>query len=112
VTNEIGCEADTTIDIRVWEQETFFIASAFTPNDDGVNDIFDIKERGIIEWHMVVFDRWGKVVFESRDVKESWNGRNMISGKEMPQGGYAYNIKLKWYTGREFERMGTITLYR
>jgi gliding motility-associated-like protein len=112
VTNEIGCEADTTIDIRVWEQETFFIASAFTPNDDGVNDIFDIKEKGIIEWHMVVFDRWGKVVFESRDVKESWNGRNMISGKEMPQGGYAYNIKLKWYTGREFERMGTITLYR
>ncbi|MFT5055097.1 MAG: gliding motility-associated-like protein, partial [Oceanospirillaceae bacterium] len=112
VENELGCLDDTTQDLRVWEQETFYIASAFTPNEDGVNDIFDIQEKGIIEWHMVIYDRWGKVVFESRDVKESWNGRHMISGKELPQGGYAYSIQLKWYTGREFERMGTITLYR
>ena len=112
VTNELGCEDSATTKIKVWEQETFFIASAFTPNGDGINEIFDIKEKGIKDWHMTIYDRWGTIIFESFDVKESWNGKNMFSGKDMPQESYAYRIRLTWYTGRTFEKMGTITLFR
>lgn len=112
VSNELGCRDDTIIPFRVWEQETFFIASAFTPNGDGINDIFDIKEKGIVGWEWTIYDRWGKLVWQSTNVRESWDGKNMFSGLEMPSGGYAYYIKLQWYTGREFEKIGTITLYR
>lgn len=112
VINELGCLDDTVVPYYVWEQETFFIQTAFTPNGDGVNDVFEIKEKGIIDWHMQIFDRWGKMVWESYDVNESWDGTDMNSGRPLPQGAYSYQIDLVWYRGRYFNKMGTITLFR
>jgi gliding motility-associated-like protein len=112
VLNELGCEDIDTLDFYVWEQETFFIQTAFTPNGDGVNDVFEIKQKGITEWHMQIFDRWGKMVFETYDVKESWDGTDMKSGKPLPQGAYTYQIDLVWYRGRYFNKLGTITIFR
>lgn len=112
VLNELGCVDDTVIPYYVWEQETFFIQTAFTPNGDGVNDVFEIKEKGITEWHMQIFDRWGKMVWETYDVNDSWDGTDMKSGRELPQGAYSYQIDLVWYRGRYFNKMGTITIFR
>src|SRR4051794_21122795 len=49
--------------------------SAFTPNGDGLNDTFGIKGDGIKNYHIYVFDRWGKVIFESSNPKEQWDGK-------------------------------------
>lgn len=112
VMRELGC-ADTIIKpFRVWEQETFFIQSAFTPNGDGTNDVFEIRQKGITEWHMRIYDRWGKLQWESFDVTEFWDGTQMKSGKELQQGAYSYQIDLTWYSGKVFNKMGTITIIR
>jgi len=112
VVNELGCRDTFVVPFRVWEQETFFVQSAFTPNGDGTNDVFEIKQKGIIEWHLQIYDRWGKLVWETFDVNDFWNGMHRESGKEVPQGAYTYQIDLTWYTGREFSKLGTITIFR
>lgn len=112
VMREIGCPDSITIPFRVWEQETFFIQTAFTPNGDGINDVFEIKEKGIVEWHLQIFDRWGKLTWETDDVNEYWDGRHMESGKPVQEGAYPYQIHLTWYTGKQFSKMGTITIFR
>lgn len=112
VSNELGCVDDTVIPFYVWEQETFFIQTAFTPNGDGVNDVFEIKQKGITEWHLQIYDRWGKLVWETYDVNEYWDGTHRESGKQAQQGAYSYQIDLVWYRGRYFNKMGTITIFR
>lgn len=112
VMRDIGCPDTIVQPFRVWEQETFFIQTAFTPNGDGTNDVFEIQEKGIVEWHLQIYDRWGKLQWETFDVKEFWDGTQMKSGKELPQGAYSYQIDLTWYTGKGFSKMGTITLFR
>ena len=112
VRRDIGCPDSLTIPYRVWEQETFFIQTAFTPNGDGVNDVFEIKEKGITEWHMQIYDRWGQLVWETNDVKDSWDGTHGKTGKAMPHGAYSYDIDLVWYRGITFNKLGTITIFR
>jgi gliding motility-associated-like protein len=112
VMNELGC-ADTIVKpFRVWEQETFFIQTGFTPNGDGYNDKLEIKQKGIVTWHMVIYDRWGKRVWETLDVNDFWDGTHIESGLPVQQGAYGYRIELTWYTGRFFSKMGTITVVR
>ncbi len=112
VMNELGCADTIVAPYRVYEQETFFIQTAFTPNGDGYNDKLEIKQKGIIDWHMVVYDRWGKTVWETFDVNDFWDGIHMESGAPVQQGAYAYRVELTWYTGRFFSKMGTITVIR
>ena len=112
VMREIGCPDTLILPFRVWEQETFFIQTAFTPNGDGVNDVFEIKQKGITEWHLQIYDRWGKLTWETHDVNEFWDGTHIQTGKEVPQGAYTYQIDLTWYTGRYFNKLGTITIFR
>ncbi|MCF8278152.1 MAG: gliding motility-associated C-terminal domain-containing protein [Flavobacteriales bacterium] len=112
VMNELGCPDTLTIPFRVWEQETFFVQTAFTPNGDGVNDVFEIKQKGIIEWHLQIYDRWGKLIWETYDVTQFWDGKEMRSGKDVQQGAYSYQIDLTWYTGKQFSKLGTITIFR
>lgn len=112
VMNELGC-VDTVVNpYRVWEQETFFMQSAFTPNGDGHNDKLEIKQKGIVGWHMTIFDRWGKLVWETFDVNDFWDGTHISSGEPVQQGAYAYSVQLTWYTGRTFSKMGTVSIIR
>jgi gliding motility-associated-like protein len=112
VMREIGCPDTLIVPFRVWEQETFFIQTAFTPNGDGTNDVFEIKQKGITDWHLQIYDRWGKLQWETFDVTEFWDGTSRKSGRELPQGAYSYQIDLTWYTGKGFTKMGTITIFR
>ncbi|MCP4295094.1 MAG: T9SS type B sorting domain-containing protein [Proteobacteria bacterium] len=112
VDNEIGCPDTMTIEYRVWEQETFFVQNTFTPNGDRRNDVFEINQKGIVGWHQKIYDRWGKLVWETLDVNDFWDGRHRESGMEVPQGAYTYTIDLEWYTGKTFSKVGTITIIR
>ena len=44
---------------------SIFIPNVFTPNNDGINDVFRVKIRGVKEYHLQIFNRWGAIVFES-----------------------------------------------
>jgi len=78
----------------------FFIPEGFSPNGDGINDLFVI--RGILNYPkntFVIFNRWGNKVFEASPYQNSWDGRSMfglrVGGDELPVGTYFYVLDLK-----------------
>ncbi len=68
-----GCYA--TDDVTVTVDCTFlYVPNTITPNSDGVNDVLQIIGIGIGDFHIVIFDRWGDVVYESTDINQAWTG--------------------------------------
>lgn len=103
-----GC-VDTTLNV-VWVNPDLrvLIPSAFTPNGDGLNDVWEIQGQGMEELSFIIFDRWGGKVYD--------NGNSVLNnkweGKEMPQGNYSYKISAKSFTGKLYNKYGSITLIR
>jgi len=88
-----------------------FIPNAFTPNGDQVNDIFTPVGDCLIEdYELLIFDRWGGVVFGSEDPAIVWDGRS--SGNEIPIGVYAYKVRYKPIGEERREVFGSVTLAR
>ena len=88
VTNLAGCTADTCKYVtikRVWEP-----FNVITPNGDGVNDTFKLKIEGATYYHLLIFNRWGELVFESKDQNNCWTGKNKNDGSDCPAGTYYY----------------------
>lgn len=56
------------------------IPNVFTPNGDGINDAFTISGLELLPWHLAVYNRWGRKVFESEQYKNDWNGSGLPSG--------------------------------
>ncbi|HKK87995.1 MAG TPA: T9SS type B sorting domain-containing protein, partial [Saprospiraceae bacterium] len=74
VFNEGGCIDSLTREICVEPFSALQVPNAFSPNGDGVNDVFEFHTIGISEIHWMIFDRYGKMLFESFDENDSWNG--------------------------------------
>ena len=69
------------------------VPNVFTPNGDGVNDVFQVKAWSVTEFHAVVLNRWGRKVFEWSDPDAGWDGR--INGKYASPGTYYYIVTAK-----------------
>jgi gliding motility-associated-like protein len=78
--------------VRVFKKIT--IPNAFSPNNDGINDLWDIKALDTYpQSTIMVFDRYGKQVFQSIGYAKPWDGA--YNGKALPEGTYYYIIDLK-----------------
>lgn len=89
-----------------------YIPNAFSPNNDGVNDIFRpyLQFGAPMDYNLRVFDRWGGLVFESEDYDLGWDGRR---GTEfLNVGAYAYQLRIEQADGTIIERSGEIYLAR
>lgn len=106
-----GCNASDTITIIVSKPPIFFYApNSFTPNNDGINDIFYFYGEGIKEFEVQIFDRWGELLFESIDIDQGWNG--IYKGKEVQMDVYVYKVKLKSFENEYFREIGSINIIR
>jgi gliding motility-associated-like protein len=112
-TTDHGC-VDTTIEfLDIRDDMNVFIPNTFTPNSDGVNDVFQVKGMGFKAegFTMEVFDRWGHMVYFGRDVTKGWDGT--VKGGTPVEGVYIYRIKAVGTNGegrKEFS--GHVTLIR
>lgn len=113
-----GCSVSDSILIRVSDQENIFIPSAFSPNNDGVNDLFLLYPGPeISQIHALrVFDRWGTMVYHSEDTLSGshsigWDG-NLPGGRPASGGTYFYFTELEDTEGRIQIVKGTLTLIR
>ena len=88
-------------------QDELEIPNVFTPNQDGANDLYTVKGKGITEYNIVIVNRWGNVVFESDDITNSWDGTS--KGTPCVEGVYFYKINAKSLT-QEYNKHGHITL--
>lgn len=103
--------ADTIIKtITVEPDFNLFVPNAFTPNDDGENDVFVPKGTGIIKYRLVIFDRWGENVFETDDFSKGWDGS--FKGKLCKSEVYTWYIQVTDNKQRTKSLYGHITLYR
>jgi len=116
-TTAYGCIAVDTIFIKAsCAEANVRIPTAFTPNNDGVNDVLLVSGDGVRRVRSFkVFNRWGNVVHERHnfipgDLSSSWNGR--VMGVDAPAAGYVYIAELECSGGEVFTRKGTIVLIR
>lgn len=86
--------------------------NAFSPNGDGINDIYKAKDgyQSIVEFHAVIFNRWGKVLYEWDDPAGGWDGT--YNGKDVAQGVYFVNVKAKGADGITFKFKRDVNLLR
>ncbi len=108
VMNNNGCRSVATSRIRF--STDFYMPNAFTPNGDGLNDIFRIPPRsrsGITGFS--IYNRWGQLVFQSSTPDIGWDGT--IKGKQAPAGAYIYIISGNSDKGK-FSRKATFVLIR
>lgn len=114
-TNEFGC-IDTTIQtLHVEEEFLIYIPNSFTPNGDGLNDIWKPKGNNIdaSSYHLEIFDRYGHLIFETRKIEEGWNGDINTGGYYGQNAVYVYRITAASATTlEEKEFKGHITLIR
>lgn len=88
----------------------YFIPNAFTPNGDGMNDCFRIKNWGVVtSFNLRIFNRWGELVFSSTSADFCWDGT--FKGKEAIAGNYVYYIKAITLCGT-VEKKGNLILIR
>jgi gliding motility-associated-like protein len=92
-----------------------FTPTAFTPNGDNINDVFMISGSDIDEkrFHFIVFDRWGNVVFETRDMHEAWTGEVNDGEYFAPNGVYNWkSVFISKSTGDRKDLTGSVLLMR
>ena len=88
----------------------FFIPNAFTPDENNLNEVFAPKGVYYFSYHMKIYDRWGKKVYDGEACNNSWNG--LLDGKPAPDGVYAYRIEAVDMKGKLYNFNGTIHLLR
>ena len=86
--------------------------NVFTPDGDGINDLFKAQGIDIIEFRMEIFDRWGELIYISNSIDDGWNGSSPDSDYYAPSGTYPYRIVAREHTGEVFELKGMVTLIR
>lgn len=90
--------------------EVITIPDVFTPNNDLINDLFrPVLSFTPLEYHLIISDRLGVILFETRDYYESWNGTQ--SGDQVPQGVYLWYLKVVTPSRSSISKTGTIAVY-
>ena len=88
-----------------------FIPDAFSPNKDNVNDFFAAQGQFVETSRLLIYNRWGELLFESDDaIKKGWNGQ--VNDQPAPEGSYVYRVEIKDSLGKNFVKIGTFLLAR
>lgn len=106
------CAVDTLVEIPFTACSGLLIPTAFTPNGDGINDLWYIQALGFKRYTLMIFDRWGAQVWTNGgDMTKFWNGRTQ-NGEEAPEGVYVFSFVGTDNNDKAVQRTGTVTLLR
>jgi gliding motility-associated-like protein len=104
VRDQCGVISADTVIIDITADCMVIVPNIFTPNGDGDNDEFIISSNGVRSFSIAIYNRWGKKLFESNDIKNGWNGGNS------PDGTYFYIMKAETNNGKAFDKQGYFQL--
>lgn len=92
-----GCTDTITKTIFHKLDQTLYIPTSFTPNGDGLNDEFRIAGEGIImdDFELSIYDRWGTLVFYSKNPEHGWDGKSTADGSFVPAGSYPFVLRYR-----------------
>lgn len=104
---------DTTYKTIIVEPDfAFYVPNVFSPNGDGINDFFTGKGILIEDYEMRIFDRWGNMVFITKDLQEAWDGKANYGSGVAQQDVYVYVINLTDFKRKKHEYKGIVTLVK
>ena len=110
-----GCKSEISQIVEVKNDFTIFIPNSFTPNADGLNDVFKpvFSPFGldVRTYQMEVFDRWGHSLFSTKDYTKGWDGTISNNGENsLKEDSYIYKIRYKDLDGRIYDKTGVLSL--
>jgi gliding motility-associated-like protein len=115
VATDKNCTATDSLNIIISCGKTYYIPTGFTPNGDGLNDYFYVLGGGGNVRQLQVYNRWGDLVFERKNVpvndrSSGWEGR--IKGNQAPAATYIYTAVVECIDGTVYEYKGSVMLMR
>jgi gliding motility-associated-like protein len=111
VINGFGCTSTAQGEVGV-NGTLFYAPNSFTPNNDGVNDVWMPTATGLAAYQCKVYNRWGDVVFETTDAETGWMGNVKLGDHYAPDGIYMYDVYLEDQLRIPFTYSGQIQLVR
>ena len=103
-----NCNDTTFVTIDV---QGFDVFNVFSPNDDGVNDIFDFDVWSLSSMYVEIYNRWGEKIYHWDSPNGSWNGKT-YNDDDAPDGVYYFYLKANGEDGYLYQQQGSITLLR
>ncbi len=113
VTDNNGCIGSTSGIVYVRDMYTLYIPNAFSPNGDGINDYFHPYGQNLDPntYELSIFDRWGQLVFYTKDMNLRWDGRvNNSENKNKVETTYVYRLRVKALDGPKLDYIGKVVL--
>jgi gliding motility-associated-like protein len=110
VKNTWGCTDTVVKVIEVLPDFSVYVPNAFTPNDDGTNDVFLPVTRGVRDYRLMIFNRWGETIFDSTDPLRPWDGT--FAGQFCKEDVYTWQLFVFSHSGVRKDQRGSVTLYR
>ncbi len=108
--NDYGCSDTTCQTVQARVIPALDVPNAFTPNNDGVNDIIYVNGFGIKQMIWRIYNRWGVLMFTSMSKEQGWDGK--FKGVLQPQDVYSYGLEVEYTNGDKYSTTGDITLLR
>ncbi|MBW6484058.1 MAG: gliding motility-associated C-terminal domain-containing protein [Vicingaceae bacterium] len=110
--NNNGCIVQDNFELFLERclKPTIYIPNVFTPNNDGINDIFEVKGSYIENIEVTIFNRWGNELYTWKDINDGWDGN--YKGELVPDGTYFYLINVEFENREKKNLTGSVTLLR
>jgi gliding motility-associated-like protein len=114
LTNGKSCTISDEIVVNELCETTLFFPSAFTPNNDGTNDLFSVQGANVVDFQLNIFNRWGEVIYTSYNINDQWDGK--VNGNIVQQDVYIvkvrYRVNEEWGSTSTMEQVGTLAIIR
>jgi gliding motility-associated-like protein len=94
----------------ICDEPNIFIPNAFTPNNDGENDVLFLRGNNLVEIDLKVYDRWGELVFETNDQSRGWDG--FYKGVALDPAVFVFHLKAQCENNLSYFKKGNVTLIR
>jgi gliding motility-associated-like protein len=108
--NEHGCSDTICKPVEALINPLLDVPNAFTPGRFGRNSYITVTGFGIAKMSWKIYNRWGKLVFETQDRRMGWDGT--YQGQLQPMDVYAYTLDVEYFDGKKLRKTGDITLIR
>jgi gliding motility-associated-like protein len=111
VTDANNCRDIVSNPIYAYPPYSLFIPNAFTPDGDGINDVFSALGEGYADYEMWIFNRWGEQIYYTDSDSKGWGSRGRYSLEDLQSGVYAYRIVTRRPTLEKNEYLGKIVVF-
>jgi gliding motility-associated-like protein len=122
VTDDAGCQDTVTKQIWITDEYWMHIPNSFSPDNDGVNDLFCLQFHGIREqtFNFNIYDRYSNLVYVTDKIQElecflnsnGWDGKHYKTDKNLPAGTYVYTLYFQDFNGWKHQEQGQFFIVR